>query len=57
MRVQAKELVCLSVSRDTVVENSSPMLSGSSRTAASISPQDALRARLKQSRPEKPSRP
>src|SRR6266446_6029844 len=43
-RVQAKEPGCLSVSRDTVVENSSPKLSGLSRTVASISPQDALRA-------------
>src|SRR6188472_4548880 len=43
-RVQAKELGCSNVSRDTVVESSSPKLSGSSRTVASISPQDALRA-------------
>ena len=49
-RVQVKEPDYLSGSRDTVVENSSPGPSGSSRTAASISPQDALRARLKKSR-------
>src|ERR1700687_1627673 len=30
---------------------------GSSRTAAGISPRDALRARLKRSRPEKPNKP
>src|SRR5882724_8217524 len=53
-RVQAKELGCSNVSRDTVAENSSPRPFGSSRTAASISPQDALRARLKQSRQGKP---
>src|SRR6266481_7227675 len=35
-RVQAKELDCLSVSRDTMVENLSPRPSGSSRTVASI---------------------
>src|SRR6266436_274914 len=56
-RVQAKELGCSNVSRDTVAENSSPRLSGSSRMAVGISPQDALRAQLKQSRPGKPNKP
>jgi hypothetical protein len=56
-RVQAKELDCLSVSHGIAVESSSPKLSGSSKTAVNISPQDALRARLKQSRPGKPNKP
>jgi hypothetical protein len=56
-RVQAKELGCSSVSRDSVVESSSPKLSGLSRTVPSISPQDALRTRLKQSRHQQPNKP
>src|SRR4051794_29663892 len=56
-RVQARELGYSSVRLDTVLESSSPKLSGLSRTASNISPQDALRARLKQSRRQKQSRP
>jgi hypothetical protein len=56
-RVPAKALAYSSGALDTKEESSSPKLSGSSRTAASISPQDALRARLKQSHPEKLSKP
>jgi hypothetical protein len=51
-RVQANELGRLSLSPDTVVENSSPGPSGSE----TISPQDALRARLRQRRLEKQSK-
>ena len=56
-RVQAKELGCISEKRDTPMENSSTKLSGSSRTETAISPQDALRARLKQDHPGKPNKP
>src|SRR5947209_3192494 len=56
-RVPAKEPGCTSGKRDTEAESSSRNPFGSSETAATISPQDALRARLKQSRPPKQSRP
>jgi hypothetical protein len=56
-RVPAKAFACSNGVLDTREERSLPKPSGSSRTAASISPQDALRARLQQSRPEKPSKP
>jgi hypothetical protein len=56
-RVPAKALACSNGELDTREKSSSPKLSGSSRTAASISPQDALRAQLKQSRPGKPNKP
>jgi hypothetical protein len=49
-RVQAKEPVFTSAGRDTVAESSSPKRSGSSTIESALSPQDALRARLKQSR-------
>lgn len=39
------------------MERSSPAPSGSSRTAGSISPQDALRAKLKNGHRTQPSRP
>ena len=42
--------------RATVTASSSPRPSGSSRTATDISPRDALRARLEQSRLEKRSK-
>jgi hypothetical protein len=56
-RVQAKEHGCTSAKPATAGENSSPKPSGSSETAAKISPQDALRARLKESHLHKPSKP
>ena len=46
-RVQAKEPGFTNGRRDTEMENSSPNPSGLSETAARISPQAALRARLK----------
>jgi transposase len=55
-RVPAKALACSNGALGTEEESSSPKPSGSSRTAAGISPQDALRAQLKQSRLEKPSK-
>jgi hypothetical protein len=55
-RVQAKEPGCTNGRRDTEMENSSPNPCGLSETAARISPQAALRARLKQSLHEKQSK-
>jgi hypothetical protein len=49
-RVQAKEPACANERRDTVMGSSSPKAPGSSQMEAAVSPQDALRARLKQSR-------
>jgi hypothetical protein len=56
-RVQAKEPGCTNEERDMLMENSFTRPSGSSKTATAISPQDALRARLKQSRLQKQSKP
>jgi len=56
-RVQAKEPDFISAERDTAGEDSLLRPYGSSEMAARISPQDALRARLKQSRPQKQSKP
>jgi hypothetical protein len=56
-RVQAKELGCTNEKRDTLTENSSTKPSGSSKTEIAISPQDALRARLTQSRLQKQNKP
>ncbi|WP_247773151.1 excisionase [Bradyrhizobium sp. 192] len=56
-RVQAKEPDCTNEKRDTAAENSFTRPSGSSRTEIAISAQDALRARLKQSRLQKQSKP
>jgi hypothetical protein len=56
-RVQAKESDFTNASRDTETEKSWHKPSGSSRTALDISPQDALRARLKRSRLERQSKP
>src|SRR6266403_1489429 len=55
-RVQAKEPGCTNEKRDTPMENSFTRPSGSSRMETAISPQDALRARLKQSRLERQSK-
>jgi len=55
-RVQVKGPDCTSERRDTLVEGSFTKASGSSRTVTAISPQDALRARLKQSRLQKQSK-
>ena len=55
-RVQAKESGFTSASRDTETEKSWHKPFGSSRTALDISPQDALRARLKRSRLEEPNK-
>src|SRR5437868_10831373 len=52
-RVQAKEPGFTNEKPGTAGENSSRKPSGSLGTAAKISPQDALRARLKQNRPLK----
>src|ERR1700722_4653093 len=52
-RVQAKEPGSTSEKPDTVEEKSFTMPSGSSRMEIGISPQDALRARLKKSRLQK----
>jgi hypothetical protein len=52
-RVQAKESVCTSEKRDTMGASLSDNPFGSSRTASGMSPQDALRIRLKRGpRPE-----
>jgi hypothetical protein len=51
-RVQAKELASINVSPDIETASSSRKPFGSSRTATGISPQDALRTRLEQSRQE-----
>ncbi|WP_249147041.1 excisionase [Bradyrhizobium japonicum] len=56
-RVQAKELGFTNEKRDMPMENSFIRPFGSSRTETAISPRDALRARLKKSRPQKPSKP
>ncbi|OMI05513.1 hypothetical protein BSN85_24790 [Bradyrhizobium brasilense] len=55
-RVKVKEPVSISERHDIAAESSSPEPSGSSKTASAISPQAALRARLKQSRLEKQSK-
>src|ERR1700710_1723523 len=51
-RRSAKELGCTNGNRDIETESSSAKPSGSSKMALGISPQDALRARLKQNRLE-----
>ncbi|KJC36741.1 hypothetical protein UB31_35780 [Bradyrhizobium sp. LTSP849] len=56
-RVQVKVQDSTNERRDTLTANSSTVLSGSSRTGIAISPQDALRARLKKSRQQKQSKP
>src|ERR1700733_6736075 len=56
-RVQVREPDCTNGVRGSGVASPSPRPSGSSRTAVGISPQDALRAQLKQSRLKKPNRP
>jgi hypothetical protein len=56
-RVQARELGSTNVSPDIETARSSTKPSGSSKTAIAISPQDALRARLKKSRQQKQSKP
>src|ERR1700731_4753797 len=56
-RVPAKELGSTNEKHDTAATSSLPKLSGSSRTVAAISPQDALRARLQQSRRPKRNKP
>src|SRR5689334_10842719 len=56
-RVRAKEPGCTSEEPDIKAENSFTRQSGSSRTETAISPQDALRARLKQSRLQKQNKP
>jgi hypothetical protein len=56
-RVQAKEPVYLNDGHDIEMENSPTKPSGSSRTEIAISPQDALRIRLKQNRLQRPSKP
>src|SRR3954451_25222148 len=55
-RVPAREIACSNGELDIKEEGSSPDRFGSSRTAAGISPQDALRARLKQNRLGKPKK-
>jgi hypothetical protein len=55
-RLQAKEPASTGESRDTAEESSLAGLSGLSKTVADISPQDALRARLKKSHPAKLSK-
>src|SRR5258705_12028523 len=47
-RVQVKALGCSNDDRDIGAESSLPKPFGSSKTVGSISPQEALRARLKQ---------
>jgi hypothetical protein len=56
-RVQAKDPGCTSEKHDVAMESSSPKAFGSSGMATAISPQDALRARLKQSRLENQRKP
>ena len=56
-RVPAKALAYSNGELDTKEESSSTKPSGSSRTETAISPQDALRARLKQSRLQRQSKP
>src|SRR5580698_2589610 len=56
-RLSAKELGSTNGRHDIETENSSANPSGSSKMGLAISPQDALRARLKQSRPAKQSKP
>ena len=56
-RVQVKEPGSIGAKHDTAAESSPPKPSGSSKTAAAISPQDALRARLKESRLQRQSKP
>jgi hypothetical protein len=55
-RVQAREPDFTSERPDSATEGSSAKPCGSSRTVTAISPRDALRARLKQSRLAKPSK-
>src|SRR5665647_2054765 len=55
-RVQAKVPASISVGPDSGDERSSRRPSGSSRMAVDISPRDALQARLKQNRLERPSK-
>ncbi len=56
-RVQAKVLGSTSEKPATKERKLSAKPCGSSRTVTAISPQDALRARLKRSRQQKPSEP
>jgi len=56
-RVQAREPGSTKERPDIRMESSSTRPSGSSRTAIAIPPQDALRARLKQSRHQRQSKP
>lgn len=56
-RVQVKEPDFIGEGHDTATVSSSDKPFGSSKTETAISPQDALRARLKQSRLEKQSKP
>ncbi|WP_461344829.1 excisionase [Bradyrhizobium liaoningense] len=56
-RVQARELGSTNASPDIETARSSTKPSGSSKTAIAISPQDALRARLKKGRQQKQSKP
>jgi hypothetical protein len=56
-RVQIKELDSTGGERALRDANSLPRPSGSSKMAADISPRDALRAQLKQSRPKRPNKP
>jgi hypothetical protein len=56
-RVEAKEPGCTGKRHDIAMGSSSPKAFGSSKTEAAVTPQDALRARLKQSRPETQSKP
>ena len=55
-RVPIREPDFTNENLDIARESSSPKPHGSSRTATAISPQDALRARLKKSRLEKQSK-
>ncbi|WP_249155454.1 excisionase [Bradyrhizobium japonicum] len=56
-RVQARELGSINASPDIETASSFTKPSGSSKTAIAISPQDALRARLKKSRQQEQSKP
>jgi hypothetical protein len=56
-RVQARELGSTNEKLDSAMGSSSPRRSGSSKMETGISPQDALRARLQQSRRKKQSKP
>ncbi|WP_245332527.1 excisionase [Bradyrhizobium erythrophlei] len=56
-RVRAKEPGFTNGAHDLKAESLFPKPFGSSETAKTISPRDALEARLKQSRPKKQSKP